>query len=264
MTKHLILGAGNLGLDLAQAASDRATLGHSYLLDGKWRLGEGSLPELIEGYDVIWCCIGGGSIDYAMREPVKAYESLVMIPQALMDIAQPKQRLVFFSSDYCASPYAPGDHKDRQMRPRTKYEALKLELEDRARRSSRPLVRVVRVSNLYGFHRPHLTLPGKIKALPARRDAESFPTNLICPTPTPWLAGFLLDHLDQLFLAPGVVHHCAPSGSISVISFAQLIRGPEYRVKPRGQDRLRPSVSSLGCSFAKTPPMLELLRRYAP
>jgi dTDP-4-dehydrorhamnose reductase len=261
--KHLVLGCGNLGLDLVdRLGPDAQTL-------VGWRYPESSMDAVIAGdWDVVWCCIGAGSVEHSLAHFDEHVRAHVLLPQLLMTKLAPETRLVLFSTDYVAHTKATYTPEMQLRNPRSFYAYTKAWMEQLALMGfpqyCHPNVRVVRVGSLYGERLPHKTFPGKLRSNYPKPARLALPENRVSPTPTRWLADFLVTHLDDLFDKPYPIAHCAPVGNVSLREWGERILGPEYVVTSRGMDGMRPHTSDLRCNFAPAPTVEELLEQFTP
>jgi hypothetical protein len=163
MLKHHVFGNGNLGKDLML------------------KIGEEHLFDENEA-DVLWCCVGcGGPTDDVEKYGDQA-EAHIAVPVRMAKELKPYQKLVVFSTHYL---------NDDQFGQRSFYAKTKFQMEQML--LGHPSVSVVRVGSLYGKHFPLKTLPGKVlKASSLGKKVFRSVPNLISPTPTEWLAEYLL------------------------------------------------------------------------
>lgn len=257
--KHLILGAGNLGLDLFLTLSK--TKDHLPVVMSKSNgLDVLNFKHLMRhitdnSYDCVWYAIGGGSIQESKDDYNKAHYLNCTLPIYLADSLPENTKLVVFSTDYVASESEWNNPKRSVFQPRSLYAQSKLECETYIKHSSRPNTCIARVTSLYGVHKPDKTFPGKIlKNFAFNENQISLPENHVTPTPTPWLAKVLLRGMDQLFSpTKTLVHHVAPNGSVSVNDWAKFvlegIKSHYYFTDQEHYDEERPPFSALGCSL---------------
>lgn len=196
--KHLILGAGNLGMDLHRALTRekvkvdilsrsvssvrglKLDVEHGTTPTGKATATLGELAFM--DYDVIWNTLGNcGPSD----DPVRGVEQMDLHYKfpVLLRRACPKARLILFSTHYL-------NHDPHGMR--SAYALSKLAME-RAFENDK-LAFVARVGSLYGKQKPMSCLPGKIVAqlLSGHQEIARAAENRVSPTPTAWLARYLL------------------------------------------------------------------------
>lgn len=260
MKKHLIIGGGNLGLDLA--AEIRRQGEHAELLTRANGFDIRKVPQLVRqvnrpDVDVLWYCVGFGTVAEAKAAETTDIAEFVhyTVPTILAKFAASHVRLVVFSSDHAADEA----HADRTARhnptPRSHYAALKVKMERTLRYFDRPQTAIVRIGSLYGVHKPQETFPGKVLRSFAGSDMIiSLPENLVTPTSTMWLAWLLITHQDSLFSDMGAtLHHAAPDGNVSVRDWAIMIlegvRGLSAFDQAQLFDDERPHYSALSCSI---------------
>lgn len=227
MTKHLVLGTGNLGLDLAYALRTSAmkpvVLGrsnsslHAYFdfngVDGETAARDGKLGLTIRDLqdlkpDVIWCTIGaGGPGSQTLTKQLHAHLTL----PALLAGWAPK--LVLFSTAYLNNDIG-GWYSDYAL---TKH-MMELTMQKREN------VRCFRVGSLYGNHYPLKCLPGKILSASREGRLNRAAFNKITPTPTQWLAESLVQgKVWERFREVPPHFNWAPSGSCSVKTWMEMI-----------------------------------------
>lgn len=259
--KHLILGAGNLGHDLL----DTLRRGHQEAwlfapdLDGSTGMFQGffsypnsidCLPTDEDDDSVIWCCVGAGSVDGAKEDFNRYIDLHVGLPSLLIQNAPPKTHLIFFSTDYVASEMLSSDPDRATIAPKSLYAYSKLWMEQLIIASARPRTVAIRVGTLYGNHRPERTFPGKLKATAHDLTPLEIPINRVTPTPTWWLAEILAERWQDLFAQDRLpIHHLAPTGNVSTMSWARMFMPDKFKIKPAGTDPERPGVSYLGCTI---------------
>lgn len=227
MTKHLVLGTGNLGMDLALALTDA---GLNYHLIGRHggntggyfdftgRDGDPEHRGSLIGYqmrdlqalepDVVWCTIGAGGPDAA--SPAEHFLTHVSLPLALAEWAP---KLILFSTAYL----------NHDPDGRYSYYAMSKSAMERAM-LSRQHVRCIRVGSLYGTHAPMKCLPGKVMRAMVQHRLNRGATNEITPTPTAWLADELIksEVWDRFCnVEPGA--NWAPSGKCSAKHWIETI-----------------------------------------
>ena len=257
MAVHVIIGKGNLGLDLQDVLDTRKNTVHL------WTRSEGfKWPEDVDKLralkpDCVWITAGGGSVEHAntyagLREIIDTH---VYLPMSISQGIEDSTRLVVFSSDYVVDEGCTQNPARQVRKPRSRYAYSKAWMEQGLTGFKRPWTSIVRVGSLYGMHYPERCLPGKIIMRNPTPTTLSLPCNFITPTPTDWIANKLVQHYDSgLFSKDGVlVHHCAPLGQVSVQGFGQRIlgQGNGYNVESKGWDDARPHYSNMGCSLGK-------------
>ncbi len=268
--RHAVLGAGNLGMSL-QLELKRHD--HSVAMFTRSMGFDVTNPEhrariLSEHFDVIWNCIGGGSVAEAKADPAKAALIHHDVPLALANGLRDETKLVLFSTDYAAAEHQPNRAAFRTDSPRSIYAALKCEMENSVMALRRTNVTIVRVGSLFGPFHPDRTLPGKIiKNFGFSTGLIRLPDNEITPTPTIWLANELVESLTDLFGSQHCsIHHAAPNGNISVKDFGRFVLkglrdGADFN-SATYVDQERPEFSALGCSFDRVPHWFPIFQHY--
>lgn len=262
MTKHIVLGSGNLGKSLYRALPS----GEATLFGPDWRWPRDQLELLLAlKPQYVWCAVGGGSVDWVIKNPLQAKDAIVRLPLALANALPPGVGLICFSSDYCASERWPSRPDQSVAIPRSGYANLKRTMEDVVIGARPDDARVVRVGSLYGRSYPHKTLAGRLRARYPNPCELALPANLITPTSTDWIAQHCILNLEELFGDPFPVHHLAPRGCMTVVRYGEFILGPKYAIKEGRLDPDRPPVSNLGSSFGGDGPRVEdALATYPP
>lgn len=233
MTRHLVLGAGNLGWDLATALgltsqevhiAGRRTGNMPGFFDFQGSDGVKGVTNGRPGMtiadlvaiepDVIWCTVGAGG---PSRDPNYLSTHLnahVALPMALATAFEGRAtKLIFFSTCYLNKDPR-GDYSGYAF-SKAALEKLIEPMEN---------ARVFRVGSLYGAHNPLSTLPGKM--LLACKGLRTLPgeLNLITPTPTAWIAKEMVDNRYWEFFGqidPGQV--VSPNGGLAVHEWIQII-----------------------------------------
>ncbi len=261
--EHIIIGAGNLGLDLQveimrQLPNDRVNVlskstGFDVTDEEAMML---YLKDLKADY--LWYCVGAGSVEEAHRNPEMCKKIYIDAPRKILQFAPRNTRVLFFSSDYCADQNQPLNPRAQlgQDEKHSLYVNMKCFLEGMCRSFDRPLTAVVRVGSLYGTAKPKNTFPGKIlNAFASQKGLRvRLPQNLVTPTPTLWAASQLVSHADKLFSEEGsTIHHLAPDGNVSVFDWGVFIltgiREASAFVREEFYDDNRPRYSALGSTF---------------
>lgn len=264
MGLHVIIGKGNLGIDLQQALDK---VGHDARLltasDGfEW-------PESWPAFhhapykevECVWVAAGKGSVESAMdpHDMEDMLKTHFLLPVGLATTLPKHVRLGVFSTDYVADE---GDAKypmKHTAKPRSVYAAMKIGMEKAIYATKRPLTTIFRVGSLYGGHFPERTFPGKVAARHPNPGEVTLPQNWVTPTPSWWVAEKLAEQAknvqgDLLFQTRGpLTHHIAPAGGCTVLQWARAILGDRYTFKSRGFDDSRPAFSNLGLSFSSDP-----------
>lgn len=245
MSMHVIIGKGNIGLDLYKQIK---SLGHKARImtksDGfEW---PESLPAImVLQPDYIWVCAGAGSISEAKHDFHNSMNTHAIMPIEICQRVPEQVKVIMFSSDYAADE----DHPDQphliNEKPKSLYALSKVTLEKSFKLLNRPNACVIRVGTVYGAHFIEKCLPGKLKnkfPVPCKVD---LPMNVVVPTPSVWIAETLLRNIDRLFVKPGQIHHVAPTGKVTVHSWGKMILGEKYQVDSKGFDPERPLCSNL-------------------
>lgn len=200
MAKHLIIGKGNLGMDLAlqiRAEGSEARI-----------VARGEAMPHAHGIDYVWCAAGSGGPKPQIS--VDQWRDLTVLPLQMLE-RYPTANHVFFSSHYLNND--PQGH-------RSDYAAAKAALEALGHR--RKNVKVVRIGSLYGLHQPERTFPFKLlKNLTSDQCPHhiEIPQNRVTPTPTDWLAKKLVGEYSKIIHGQTV----GPSGATSVASWAREV-----------------------------------------
>jgi dTDP-4-dehydrorhamnose reductase len=246
--RHIVLGAGNLGKDLTEHLSalnygPDAAIPWCYPTDG-------IMPVLVNKPEVIWCCVGAGSVEGAKNNMPLYIDLHVRLAAELLQFTPPGVHLIFFSSDYAANELSPSDPEQSTLAPKSLYACSKLWLEHLVKTTDRSRAVVIRIGSLYGNHRPDKTFPGKLRKNCSNLSSIDLPINRVTPTPTWWLAEILASNWRALFSRNRVpVHHLAPTGNVTTLGWARLFMDEKFSIKPSGFDAERPAMSLLGCSI---------------
>jgi hypothetical protein len=253
---HLIVGAGNLGLDLEKKFKGKnqdcflvsRSGGFKYPFDEKQYAFFQSLKP-----SYVWVTVGAGSVEQA-KENFRPFLDLhiALVVDLLKNL--PKASITAFSSDYA-------------LEGNSLYALSKKWLEDVANfYSDASRLRVVRVGSLYGVHKPQNCFPGKLFLALERGKSFKFPSNAVVPTPTEWVADVLTDKFEHkhvpvvLDLAPSIRPTC------TVYDWGKLVlTGEDVEIEQGPEDLERPDVSCLGNDFQLwgcRPNWLELWNKY--
>lgn len=251
--KHLILGNGNLGRDLFIKAAHSGDASLMSLSRGNDAFSSSFIQDVKNHHaQAVWYCIGAGEVAEAKREPARAEFLIRDLPILLRHSLHQEIALIVFSSDHAADEERPDDYTSDNPSPRSDYCRFQLGLERRLLELNRTRTAIIRVSTLYGLHKPLRTLPGSMllhSNVPGEWPME-FPQNWVTPTPTRWLAHMLLENYSAFVSRNGTTrHHLAPTGNISIIDLAKLILPNEAIDKSEWYDSERPVFSNLDCSF---------------
>jgi dTDP-4-dehydrorhamnose reductase len=262
--KHAIIGAGNLGIDLFLEINARR-LGEPVLISQSRGVDVLDPDQIVAKLvavkpDMVWYCVGGGSVTEAKESPLGSMMLNCATPLAIMDVLPALTRFVAFSTDYVADESRPDVNHAVNPFPRSEYARQRAFFESEMKRIQRPYSSVVRVGSLYGVHKPERTFPGKILTNFGFSTAQiRLPQNLVTPTPTRWLAGILLRELDQLCQDYGTTfEHVAPDGNVSVKDWGKFVlrglREDDAFIWKKGDDfwdKERPLVSALGNTLVR-------------
>lgn len=264
--RHVIIGAGNLGLDI-RAEIERQGAGYGAVFskrNGFDVTDFASVDRLMkEGeFQTLWYCVGPGGtggVAGTRDNPEYAEQTLFTAPHRILRTAPKSAKLVFFTSDHCAAEEFPDTPPMQNTRPRSEYARLQLRLENSVRNSGREGATVVRLGSLYGYHKPGLTFPGRMLGRFGFRDvAIRLPLNLVTPTATLWAASRLIQCHDKLFSSGPVFHHLAPSGNVTIRDWATFVlrglRPAQAFLRSQEYDETLPALSAIGCSVSRPTP----------
>lgn len=215
---QLVLGAGNLGLDLSiqlkQAGHKVEVLSLSNGFDFASDDGLERLKDCLANTEVdrVWCTVGAGGVSECESNFSNALLLHVRLPHFLMVNLHADTHLVLFSTEYLC---------DFSMdRPLVNYTISKRMMEHLAIRIDRPKTRIVRVGSLYGLHKPEKTFP--FKFLNKAGSALEVSVNECYPTPTSWLAK-VLSNLDLGKFDRNRPIHAFPVGPTRSYDWAEMI-----------------------------------------
>jgi dTDP-4-dehydrorhamnose reductase len=248
--KHLVIGAGNLGIDIHNRLRDSgypvvmcSRSNCHDILDLRERE---EFLEYAKGFDVVWYCVGFGSIKEAVDDAFTAHQIHLEIPSQLIKVCK---HVVFFSSDYVADERFPKSIDAHASKLRSHYAHLKWRMECAVNQSENATA--IRVGSLYGSHKPMSTFPGRLLKNMQQKNAVMLPLNLVTPTSTAWLSEILVQNFDRLCEGHERIHHAAPHGFVTVRQWGSLICGlPMPEDENSFFDYERPLLSCLGTSFA--------------
>lgn len=224
--KHLILGNGNLALELHTSLENQGfeTLLLPFEELKNW--GDASRLDFTD-IGVVWSAIGGTHW-HARSNKDLSFQLNVALPRYLLEHAPRDVRMVFFSTLEVAHPEMPTKPHWRTPEPQSPWASMKLALESAVVSLNRPWTSYVRLGTLYGDRRPEVTFPGRLLRSALPDDALlSIPHNEIVPTPAHWAAMMLVKSMTRNLWNPGTYtcHHLAPMGSISAFDLAKIILG---------------------------------------
>lgn len=217
MTKHVIIGRGNLGCALKNALGDSAR----FHTDRVSSVGPdyGAMPE-----EYIWCTIGGGSVAQGKADPVGMMEAHLQIPLGMAARKRPDQKLIVFSSDYAEEP------------SKSLYASSKHFMELAMERF--PNVFCYRVSSLYGQYFPEKTFVGRMITCFLSQVWIELSKNEVIPTPVDWLAQRAVASVESGLKAAYLV----PNQPIAAHQWAELVFMTARIVHPGVYDQFIPLI----------------------
>lgn len=250
MSRHVIIGKGNLGMDLYLALKQ---MGHKACVKSKSSgfLWPDSLPDLLaENPTHVWVTAGAGSVEQCQQNPGRAIDTHVRLPLELCARLPREVKICLFSTDYVADENKIKDPLARRSQPQSFYALTKLMMEMGVQQLQRPRIAVVRVGSLYGVHFYERTLPGRLETAFPEPSIVSLPMNHIGPTPTSYIARVLAANQARVFLDWGpTFHHLGPSVGMTVLKFGQLVLGGKHTYQAKALDSNRPYFSEIGNSI---------------
>lgn len=252
MALHVIIGRGNLGLDIQLAFDERGHKTHlmSRTLGFSWPQSKAEILDLQPDY--VWVAAGHGSVSECERDFSGAIQTHVTLPVELAQSLSKNTCLGLFSTDYAANETEPGAAGKQAVRPRSLYAFTKIWMEQAILMMNRPKTAIFRVGSLYGSHFPERCFPGKLRKNYPNPSEVSLPQNWVTPTPTWWVAETICNHLVGSFnSSSALIHNIAPSGGCTIARWGMHVLGKDYTIKSNGFDKNRPSMSKLGSSFDK-------------
>lgn len=244
--KHLIIGKGNLGMDIGIMLRDHLGIDSgdvTYMSKSAgFQYKEHIAPVAEMDFTHLWIAAGGVSVGEAKLDLKQAVETLYDMPMAFLRQMKKEVYITVFSSDYAYDP-------ERSM-----YGKVKRLFHDEVIDMNRPRTCMVGVSSLYGKWYPQRSFPGKILKGALGQTEMRFPTNKVTPTPTDFVALNLVNDLALNYSENGLKFlNMCPNGSISTYGWAQLILQDFIPVLPSGMDPERPEVSHFAndkCKFS--------------
>lgn len=265
MGRHVIIGKGNLGLDLNLALMNAGNQTRVLTQSEGFRWPE-SISEILEFQpDYVWVTAGAGSVEQCKSNPTHAIATHITMPVELAMKLPSNIKVGVFSTDYACDELEPGNPNKYTARPKSFYACTKISMEIMLRQMNRPNVTIFRVSNLYGAHCPDKTFPGKLlKKYPSPCVVE-LPQNWVVPTPTWWIAENIVKYLGKAFSERDTLsHHLAPESGMTVTQWGRKVLGDAHEIKSKGFDDTRISFSKLGCTlFQCTDTCQDLLAQHA-
>ena len=229
--RHLIIGAGNLGLDIAKEVKSKGE--QAIIVSGSGDLRADlrfDFPEV--DADVVWCTVGAGSIEGAKADYSSYCDLHIKLP---MRLAQSRfyinSLLYFFSTDYLRRTNGFANH--------SLYELSKLHMEQTLIKLNRPNTVITRVGHLYGPHKPMRTFPGKVLLSAVERQTVQVVENPALPTPTGYIAKVLLNKKswDE---KRTTLHSISPKASVSFVDWARKFMPSKTTLVNMGLDATRP------------------------
>jgi dTDP-4-dehydrorhamnose reductase len=249
--KHLVIGAGNLGIDLFNQLKKNGLNVSTCSRSTGWNIQHlrqrDDFLQYAKTFDVVWYCVGFGSIKEAMEDAYGAHQIHLEIPAQLIAVCP---YVVFFSSDYVADERFPKSNDVHASKMRSHYAHLKWRMECAVNQSENATA--IRVGSLYGSHKPMSTFPGKLLKNMQEKTLVKLPLNLVTPTSTSWLSEILVQNFDRLYRNPEGqhIHHAAPHGFVTVREWGSMILGQPMNNDDTFFDYERPLLSCLDTSFA--------------
>lgn len=254
MGRHVIIGKGNLGLDLANTARSCGNEVYIFTPSENFKLPD-SISEIKDlKPDYIWVTAGFGSVEQCKKEPNGAFDAHVGLPITIVRNFGGDVKIGLFSTDYAADENGMDNPNKINPKPKSVYAITKMCMESCVKMMNRPNVTVFRVASLYGSHFPERTFPGKLLAKFKEPCEVALPQNFITPTPTSWIAEIIMSSLSLVFSPVGpMFHNCAATGGTTVMNFGRKILGDAFTYNSKGMDWERPAYSNMGCSFTQAP-----------
>lgn len=263
--KHIILGSGNLGMDLFHELGlnkNNRTAIYSRSTEMKATVEGGKLKGDVNEYDianskpdVVWCTFGNGGPCNNPMHSIEQFELLHNFPLRLAKALQefsPHTKLVLFSTHYL---------NEKGSAEKSLYAMAKRSME--MSMASFKNVITYRVGSLYGVHKPATTLPGKIysKFLDGQTTFLAS-LNMVTPTPTEWLAKVLVE--QESWMQDHSVMSIGPSGYMTIHQWIneilEMVPNAQFKVIPNGVDSTYPVMSISHCE--NTPHASHLWSQY--
>lgn len=262
MSRHIVLGSGNLGLDLAEEIIRRGDTVEIISRSNGFNYPTTLPTARLCSASYVWCTVGAGSVEAAKQDFTRQIDLHLRLPVELAQKLPEDVTLICFSSDYVS---------EIAMDPRSLYAHGKRFMEIALDQTRRKKLRVYRVGSLYGVHKPWETFPGKIYASHLKGQVR-VNRNPCRPTPTAWLAKELLEDLNNrqhpwtIQMAPGVVtDHYEWSKAIlpgEILEESKPDHERPLRLEEVGYGDNRPTWDRLWSEYG--PPVMEALKREAP
>lgn len=253
MTTHVIIGKGNLGVDLQLTCESMGNKAHIFTPSTGFSWPESREQIVALQPDYVWITAGFGSVEQCKKNPNGAFDTHIGLPLSIIK-ALPEARVGLFSTDYAADETDMSNANKLTRHPKSIYALSKMCMENSVKLLNRPNVSVFRVSSLYGRHFPERTFPGKILQRFTTPCEVTLPQNFISPTSTAWIAEAIMSSLPMLFspVMP-LFHNCSATGGTTVMNFGRKILGDKFTFNSKGMDWERPAYSNIECSFTQGP-----------
>jgi dTDP-4-dehydrorhamnose reductase len=265
--KHLIIGNGNLGIDLLQKLSKNNEQVDMVSRSTGFEYPTNKITEpMLEKYDVIWNAVGAGSINEVKENPQRGIDLHVNLVQALAERKSKHTVLINFSTDYVACEDNPTFNTSVVETPRSLYAETKKIMESRVKSFPEfeiEKVYAVRIGSLYGKHKPDFRNRLLASYLSKGQDTIMLPQNSVSPTPTKWLAEKLVDRFSDLLDCKYPIQHLSPLGTTTVAGWGRLILGDKATVLAGDLFDNRPHHAYLDTSyFHNTDSIYDLWEQY--
>jgi len=241
--KHVVIGYGNLGYCLTREISKTKT-DAVYVLSSHtgW-----SYPTSIQKIldckpDHVWVTVGAGSVEQGNLDYTPFSDLHIRLPMELAQKLNPEATLHLFSTDYVHDPF------------KSLYALSKSHMEQAITILGRDNTYVYRIGSLYGTYKPEKCFPYKLKKNSLIKEIK-LPLNLICPTPTDWLAEKLIDMLDCYENLKDTLI-VSPRGYTTVQTWGELIL--DRKVEDCGFDTNRPEKNDFSPEYTFNPSWLDL------
>lgn len=232
--RHAILGNGNLGNALTK---EIISIGHEFKIFSAstgWCYPKNNIQKINEYHpDHVWITVGAGSIEQAQKDYLPFLDLHVKLPMELVQQLPASVTLHLFSTDYCF-----GDIKSL-------YALSKKHMEDAVVMTGRERTYIYRVGSLYGFTKPEVCFPYKLKKV-SLTNKIILPLNCISPTPVDWLAKVLIKSITntELKVLPLCPTFISPRECTTTKMWGEMILGLDVGQggDRKGFDRSRPTI----------------------
>lgn len=264
MPTHVIIGNGKLG---KQLKADLERFGEKvHMLTRSngffWPNPAGVNPVINLNPDVVWCCVGAGSVPDCEKNYQNALSLHVGLPVELMKCLPVDCGLILCSTDYVASETENSIPNEICSVPRSLYAMSKFTMEQHFSAMSRKNTVCVRFGNLYTVKSPEQSFPGKVILGCKQTRIASVHENLVTPTPVEWLSSYMIKHILEMFAFTPKKIHIAPLGSVSLLDWAKTFLPEDIKIIGKGIDVKRPPHSEIGCSLGPAPNWKDLWSFY--